>query len=1046
MRLIGGSFLIFGVSCNSEKAVTIYNNEPSVAIVSHSNGSEILEGTEIVLIGQVSDGNHSGSELAVTWSSNIRELCSDVPSVDGATSCTVALSAEETEVLLQAVDPEGASGLASVDLTILPSQAPTAQILSPSIDGDYYSDQLILFSALIGDAEDEPADLTYSWTSNLDGELPITAQVESSGEVEQYLYLTEGQHAISLTVEDNSGKTTTETVAITVGGVNTEPTCEILLPESGLAYTQGENIYFSGIVDDPDINNNQLVVSWSSDIDGVFNTVPANTNGDLALVYNTLSVGNHIVTLTVEDEVGGNCSDTTLVSIGTPPVITLSSPLDGDMYSLGGTVSFIGTVTDLEDISSDIQMSWVSDIDGEFSVLGPNSNGEFVNTVSDLSAGQHSITITATDSSGLTDSFFVTIDINTPPEPPNLTLSPLPAYTNDGISVTLSGGGDADGDLVSYAYLWLKNGIATSNTTSSVPASDVFFGDTWTVQVTPNDGYTDGDVSEASVVISNTSPTLDSLSLSPLVAYSDTVMTCSATASDIDPGTLSYLFEWTNLTTGTTYNTVTSTTPSDAFDLSTVSPMAGDVIECSVTVSDSGGGTAQGSTSVEIDISNLPPSVDSVVLEPNPLYTTDTLVAITTASDPEGDPLTYTYSWKVDGVLVQSGADDQLDASFFSKDESIEVLVSVNDGFSTSPTSSQTILCSNSLPSAPGISLSPSAPIEQIDDLICSVDTLSSDLDGDSISYTFAWTVNGAAYSGASSTAFVSTVPASVTTSGELWECSVTPNDGDGDGMVATTSVNISSDVGEEVFSYTGSVQTFVVPQGVFQISATLEGAQGGQGTKGGSGLGGEVTGVLSVQPGDVLYVYVGGQGSNGNGATGGFNGGADGGGGNDCGNYGGGGGGGASDLRTTQGDLNSRVIVAGGGGGGGANGNNGQGLTGGYGGDEIGGAGSPSGSGCNGSGQGGTQTAGGARGQWGCATCDSTDGSFGSGGNGNNNSGCGGCQGGGGGGGGWYGGGGGGLGAGGGGSSYIDPTVVISGVSHTQGATSGDGFVTISW
>jgi adhesin/invasin len=115
-------------------------------------------------------------------------------------------------------------------------------------------------------------------------------------------------------------------------------------------------------------------------------------------------------------------------------------------------------------------------------------------------------------------------------------------------------------------------------------------------------------------------------------------------------------------------------------------------------------------------------------------------------------------------------------------------------------------------------------------------------------------------------------------------------------------------------FSYTGGEQSFVVPVGDHAVAVVATGAAGG--TKLGSpgGRGAVVSGALSVTPGEVLYVEVGGMGGD---PFGGFNGG-----GNPA--VGAGatwvGGGGASDVRTLPRSdgvpsLNSRLIVAGGGG-----------------------------------------------------------------------------------------------------------------------------------
>jgi len=142
--------------------------------------------------------------------------------------------------------------------------------------------------------------------------------------------------------------------------------------------------------------------------------------------------------------------------------------------------------------------------------------------------------------------------------------------------------------------------------------------------------------------------------------------------------------------------------------------------------------------------------------------------------------------------------------------------------------------------------------------------------------------------------------------------------------------VSGSSGSGNEIFSYTGSVQTFTSPSGVTSIQIEAWGAEGGgrelsvNSASGLGGKGGYSSGTLSVTPNQDLYVYVGGHGSSStNGfAAGGWNGGGSG--------YAsssgepGNGGGGATDVRTVNGSwddatsLASRVIVAGGGGGGG--------------------------------------------------------------------------------------------------------------------------------
>lgn len=61
-------------------------------------------------------------------------------------------------------------------------------------------------------------------------------------------------------------------------------------------------------------------------------------------------------------------------------------------------------------------------------------------------------------------------------------------------------------------------------------------------------------------------------------------------------------------------------------------------------------------------------------------------------------------------------------------------------------------------------------------------------------------------------------------------------------------------------FDYTGSIQTWTVPSGVTKIFVDVVGAQGGSAGTNVGGKGGKVSGILTVTPGNVLQITVGGQ------------------------------------------------------------------------------------------------------------------------------------------------------------------------------------------
>lgn len=203
----------------------------------------------------------------------------------------------------------------------------------------------------------------------------------------------------------------------------------------------------------------------------------------------------------------------------------------------------------------------------------------------------------------------------------------------------------------------------------------------------------------------------------------------------------------------------------------------------------------------------------------------------------------------------------------------------------------------------------------------------------------------------------------------------------DGEGVMNLTSsgktVTLYATWGQyTTYSYNGRFSTYTAPiNGYYQLE--VWGAEGGyRSSNTYSGKGGYTSGTIFLNKGDVLYVYVGGNGTTHSGYNGGGVSGCTIANGCTANIYGGG----ASDIRLGSQSIYSRIIVAGGGGSVG-----GTTKKGGAGGGTTGGSTTESytGQGCSTTlcGQGGTQTAGGA----GTATSGytATAGSFGFGGQG---------------------------------------------------------------
>ena len=232
-----------------------------------------------------------------------------------------------------------------------------------------------------------------------------------------------GNYTVILTVEDSIGQTSSKSFNVTVSEqqVDNKPYFDnASLPSS---VTIPGTIPFSGYVKD-DVGLDQISMSVNGA--SVFDLSISGLSKSLSDYYFDSdnaeyagSAGNYTVILTVEDSIGQTASKNFTVTVSEQPVdnipvADINSPSDGSSFIAGDVISFIGSATDHEDGNLTAgSLVWTSNIDGQ---LGTGIN---INK-SDLSIGNHIITLTAYDSYNNTGSYSVSIAVNlysnSPPE------------------------------------------------------------------------------------------------------------------------------------------------------------------------------------------------------------------------------------------------------------------------------------------------------------------------------------------------------------------------------------------------------------------------------------------------------------------------------------------------------------------------------------------------------------------------------------------------------------------------------------------------------
>ncbi|WP_224362308.1 PKD domain-containing protein [Hyalangium versicolor] len=326
--------------------------------------------------------------------------------------------------------------------------APTARILSPA-------DGTTLLGAgpheLTGSATD-PEDgalngTALRWTSNLDGELGTGSllRVQLSG----------GEHRLSLDVTDSGGKQARAQISITVLVGDQPPSATIESPTAGASFEEGTPIPLRGRALDPETGSlSGASLIWSSDKAGVIGT-------GTQLSFTGAARGAHRLVLSAVDpggKVGYASVTVNVVPPGTnqKPVVTLTQPTEGARFFTNQTLTLQGSATDAEDGTlGDSALAWTSSKDGS---LG---KGRQVTGVL-LSAGVHTLTLTATDSLGATTSASVLVTVTVQGQtPPTATITrPANGFTLfEGTPLTLEGTAtDAeDGSLSGASLRWSSN-------------------------------------------------------------------------------------------------------------------------------------------------------------------------------------------------------------------------------------------------------------------------------------------------------------------------------------------------------------------------------------------------------------------------------------------------------------------------------------------------------------------------------------------------------------------------------------------------------------
>lgn len=217
------NLLLFGtglasIACRSDKVIIANFQPPEVVIQEPSDGSNFYVG-QFLRFKAFTQGSSDEdvSEFTHQWSTGNQTICEpEFFDEDGYGFCEWTYDNIGEYTATVTVNSANLSSQASINLTVLYNESPTIFITRPEMDQLFASDDMIVFNAQVSDPEESSENLIVSGYSSIDGNLGFGSSPVSSGEFSEGVYLTAGQHLISLAVEDSYGRTDQATLELEV--------------------------------------------------------------------------------------------------------------------------------------------------------------------------------------------------------------------------------------------------------------------------------------------------------------------------------------------------------------------------------------------------------------------------------------------------------------------------------------------------------------------------------------------------------------------------------------------------------------------------------------------------------------------------------------------------------------------------------------------------------------------------------------------------------------------------------------------------------------
>ena len=572
----------------------------------------------------------------------------------------------------------------------------------------------------------------------------VTVQTSTSGVSVSSIGQRSGRTTLTITLSDSQLSTTTQ-VVIDVTAVNDPPTLTV----SPTALTLNEDFATTEVitVNRSDIDSNTLTLTVAESATGVVTVTTIDAGVQVVSIAN--ASGQTTLTITVSDSQASASTQVvvTVNAVNDPPTLTVSS---NSISTVGGfsAITINTTASDIED--DNISFS-VINADTRVVRITTSTNAIMLNSMPGAS-GQTTLTVRVVDSSGAAVTEIITVSVAiTPSAAPVVTVSTnlislqedfgtsiiVQTTATDGDAAdTISVSVSASMPIVTAVISTPANGQSTITNSITLTAIKDANG-TATLTVLASDSGGQSHSTEIVVVVSpvQDTPTIN-IPTATLTVTEDFGSTQTiATASDADGDTLNVSV--VESTTGI----VTVTTTASGVSVSSIGNANGQTT-LTIIVND-GNQDTTGQVVVNVTPVNDPPSLNIPSATLTRAEEFAGAITVATASDVEGNPLTFTVTESTTGVIRVTATSSDVRISSRGEANGVTTLViSVSDGDLT--TTAQVVITVTPVNDPPALSVTTTALTLNEDFSTTEVITVSrSDIDSNTLTLTVAESATG---------------------------------------------------------------------------------------------------------------------------------------------------------------------------------------------------------------------------------------------------------------------------------------------------------------